>query len=109
MSTDPVNIEMVRLGLGPAVLERKIRNIDLTDQEYDDFSRLAGRLAKQRLDALVSSETYGMFSDAQKALAITGMIESNREAARGYMMARYPHIPQDAANAKRAKFMGVGN
>jgi hypothetical protein len=49
ISRDPVNRAMLDLGIAPAKVERKIRNIELTDQEYDDFARIAGRLAKMRL------------------------------------------------------------
>jgi hypothetical protein len=35
---------------GAPKVERKIRNIELTDQEYYDFARIAGRLAKMRRD-----------------------------------------------------------
>jgi hypothetical protein len=48
----------VDLGIAPAKVERKLRNQELTDQEYDDFARIAGRPAKVRLDTIVRSPDW---------------------------------------------------
>jgi hypothetical protein len=45
ISNDPVDRAMLDLGIAPAKVERKIRNVELTEQEYDDFARISGRLA----------------------------------------------------------------
>ena len=42
MSRDPVNLALLDLGIAPAQVTRKIRNVQLTDDQYDDFQRIAG-------------------------------------------------------------------
>jgi hypothetical protein len=97
VNTDPVNQAMLDLGIAPALVERKIRNVDLTDEEYDDFARLAGRMAKQRLDVIVKSPDWQTWPNHVKHTVLQEVIGKTREAARGLMMMKFPHIPQDAA------------
>jgi hypothetical protein len=106
MSRDPVNIAMADLGMGPAPVERTIRNVKLDDEQYDDFARIAGRLAKGRLDVIVRSPDFQYWTPAIKRDVITEAIAQSREAARGMMMMKYPSIPAAATQAKRDKFNG---
>ena len=43
MSRDPVNIALAQLGIGIAPVDRTVRNVQLTEQQYDDFARSQGR------------------------------------------------------------------
>lgn len=104
MSTDPVNLAMVNLGIGPAQPERKIRNVQLTDQEYDDYSRIAGRMTKGRLDVIVRSPDFVRWPATTQHDVIEQVIRECREASRGVIMAKYPHIAKDATVAKLAPF-----
>jgi hypothetical protein len=61
ISNDPVDRAMLDLGIAPAKVERKIRNVELTEQEYDDFARLSGRFAKMRLDMIVKFADWQMW------------------------------------------------
>lgn len=106
MTTDPVNRAMLDLGISPAPVERQIRNVPLTDQEYDDYARLAGRATKMRLDMIVRSPQWQMWPNASRHEVIEETIRQNREAARGMMFKKYPHIPADAAKAQIARKTG---
>ena len=103
MSHDPVNQAMLNLGIAPAKLERKIRNVDLTDQQYDDFARIAGRMAKMRLDVIVKSPDYQTWPNHIRHDVISEVIRQSREAARGLMMMKEPQIVKDAVEARRKK------
>jgi hypothetical protein len=105
---DPVNAAMLRLGIYPAQLERKIRNIDLTPQQYDDFQRLAGRLAKRSADALVLSPAFATWPVYVQHDMLAEQITQARESARNMMMMKYPQIPRDATLAKQAKMQNYG-
>ena len=100
MSTDPVNLAMIELGIGPAPVQRKIRGVELTDQQYDDFSRLAGRMTKVRLDAIVRSPDWSQWPPNIKATVTQEVIKQSREAARGMTMLKYPQIVRDATQAR---------
>jgi hypothetical protein len=55
ISWDPVNQAMLDLGIATTTVEGEVRDIELTEPEYDDVPRIAGRLAKMRLDTVFSS------------------------------------------------------
>jgi hypothetical protein len=104
MSNDPVNKAMIELGIGPAPVARKIRNVDLDDKQYDDFARLSGRMTKQRLDVIVRSADWNSWTPSIKGTIVQEVIKQSREAARGVMMMKYPQIVRDATQAKRDAF-----
>ena len=104
VATDPVNIAMIKLGMGPSQPPRQIRNVDLTDQEYDDFSRISGRAAKIALNVLVNSPDFQRWPSQVRVDTINHTIRTAREQARGAVMAKYPHIMRDATDAKLEGF-----
>ena len=106
INQDPVNQAMLDLGVHPAAVERKIRGVDLTDQQYDDYSRIAGRMTKMRLDTIVRSPDWQMWSPFMKHDAVSAVITSCREAAAGVMMMKNPTIPAAAAAQRLAKLKG---
>ena len=103
ISKDPVNLALLQLSIFPAQPERRIRNIKLTDQEYDDYCRIAGRMTKMRLDAFVHSPDWAVWPDHVKRDVIQSELKADREAAAGIVMGKYPHIVRDAWAAKQAK------
>lgn len=103
MSHDPVNIAMNDLGMHPGAVERKIRGVQLTDHQYDDFARIAGRMTKMRLDAIVHSPNFRSWPNHIKRDVISEVLKQSREAARGMLMIRYPQIVQDAVKARLDK------
>ena len=106
VSRDPVNLAMLQLGISPAQVPRKIRNVDLADQQYDDFSRLAGRMAKMRLDAIVKSPQFQTFPDHVRHDVIVETIKQSRESARGVMMMKNPSIMRQATEDKMSRLRG---
>lgn len=105
-SKDPVDLEMYRLGIHKAQVERKILGIQLTDQEYDDYQRIAGRLVKMQLDQMVNSERWYNAPDGYKRETLEKAINDNRETARNMMMMKYQHIRGDAYAAKASRLRG---
>lgn len=101
LNTDPVNQELLRLNRFPKQPDRKIRGIELTDQQYDDYTRISGRLAKMRLNSLVSQPVFSAVPDAQKMMAIKNVIEKSRETARKVIMLQDPTIMQRAVEKKK--------
>ena len=104
-STDPVDIEMERVGVKKAQVDDKIRNVDLTEQQYDDFQRIAGRLTKMQLDGMVRSPKWNQLPDEVKRLRIEQTFDHQREAARNLMMMKYKQIPRDAQALRMGKLM----
>ena len=102
ISNDPVNQRLLALGVYPSQPERKIRGIQLTDQQYDDFSKIAGQLAKMRLDSIVSNPAFKNLPEVAQIDAIKGTIKSARETASSIIMMRNPDIMKQATEQKIA-------
>jgi hypothetical protein len=102
-NADPVNQAMLQLGIYPAPLNRTIRNVELTDAQYDDYQRIAGRMTKMNLDKLVSSYEWRYWPASTRYDVIEETITQNREVARGMMLMKYPQIAVQATRNRLAK------
>lgn len=107
VSHDPVNQAMLDLGIHPAAVERKIRGVALTDQQYDQYAALAGNMAKQRLNVIVGSPDFANWSPTTRADVITETLRQSRETARGMVMMRNPSIVSQATQARMAQLRGM--
>lgn len=96
VSTDPVNIAMVKLGMGPSPVQRKIRGVELTDEQYDQYARYAGRMAKIRLDVIVNSPDFQRWPTHSQHDVIQETMRQSREIARAAIMTRWPDIIRKA-------------
>lgn len=103
VDNDPVNKELLSLGIFPAMPERRIRGVELTDQQYDDYVRIAGRMAKLRLNQMVTMPGFDTIPPEKRHEMVVETIRHSREAARSLMMMQNLSIPQQAAAAKKAK------
>jgi len=102
VNNDPTTQALLRNNYFPAAVDKKVRGVTLTPQEYDDYARLAGRLAKHQLDVIVRSPDWQTLSLEAKHDTLQEQFRQAREAAIGVLMAKYPHIPRDATAAKLA-------
>lgn len=103
MSTDPVNLAMLQNGVSYGPVPKKIRNVELDDQQYDDFARIAGRTAKMRLDTIVRSQMFQQIPPKLRQDLMNETIKQAREAARNLMMMKYPQIARQATQDRLDK------
>lgn len=82
---DPINAEMARLGISKATPAREIKDVDLTPQQYYDYARLGGRVARMFVENLTSQPTYGNLPDGIKKQEMNKMINKGRDIARSYV------------------------
>jgi len=105
---DPVNKALLSANYFPAKLDRKIRGVELTDQQYDDYQRLAGRMAKMRLNAMVNIIGNPNVPAAARQEVIQTTIKSAREAAQSLIIMQSVKTDNDimkkASDAKLAKY-----
>lgn len=104
---DPTVQGMDAVGFAPGRLERKIRGVDLSDQQYDDYSRVAGRMSKTQLDALVSMPGFQTLPNSIRFSMMKAAVDSSRENARSLIQMQYPDIIQKANEAKLAPLMAA--
>jgi hypothetical protein len=108
MNNDPVNQALLRLSVFPGPVSRKVRGVELTDQQYDDLTRSAGRMAKMRLDQIVASPGFAQMPEFAQREIMDKTVSQMREAARTMLMMNPDnHGIIDTANAaKRAQVQG---
>lgn len=104
---DPVVKAMNDLKIGVGRLEKKIRGVELSEQQYDDYARVSGRMAKLRLNALVSNPGFATMPATMRVELIHNAISTSRESARSMVMMQNPEIITKAVDAKTAKVTGV--
>lgn len=86
---DPVSDEILRLGVGVTLPSRQILGVELTPQEYDEYTRIAGEAAKKDLEKLIKRRDYKRASDGPdglKAFAIRQVFAASRAVARAKML-----------------------
>lgn len=103
---DPVNKTLLSLGFYPSQPGKSIRGVKLSDPQYDDYSRIAGRLTKQRLDNIVAQSGFSQIPPGKQVEVMRKIIETSRESARRAIMMKYPEIMQQAVDQKRQILMG---
>lgn len=81
-NNDPVNQRLLKLGYFPSKPDRKIMGVELTDQQYDDYCRLAGRFAKTRLNNYVAIPQTIVLPAEIQIETMRSIVDSSREQAR---------------------------
>jgi len=106
VNNDPATKALLDAGYYPGRLERKIRGVELSDQQYDDFTRTGGRMAKMRMNALVNTPGFTSMPKQVQSEKIKDIITSARESARSIILMQNPDIITKANAAKTAKLRG---
>ena len=110
IQNDPTEKILYNLGVYPAPAKREILGVKLTDQQYDDYARMGGRIAKQRVDALVRTPGFTIQPAEVQIKAIDAMIKAGREQASAAVMMHSAgsanDIAMEAMAKKRAQLTG---
>jgi hypothetical protein len=116
LNNDPVNQALATLSQSslkyfPAAPQRKIRGVALTDQQYDDYVRLSGRMAHQQLELIVRMPGFAGLSDGVRHDMIAKEITKSRELAATAVMMQSQGTANDiiaqALANKRAHLTGA--
>jgi hypothetical protein len=78
---DPVVQRMNSLQIGVGRVEKKINGVELTPQQYDDYARISGKLAKTMLNNIVTPN-FAALPQGQQIKIIKETIDHARETAR---------------------------
>lgn len=106
-ANDPVAKLMDQLHFKVSPVPRKIRGVALTDQQFDDFSRLSGRMGKSLLDQAVATPGFANLLPAAQVERMHKIISLARSEAEKTVMMNAFHGENDivtqAAEAKKIK------
>lgn len=104
---DPVVKAMGDLQIGVGKLDRDIRGVRLTDEQYDELSMKAGRMAKMRLDRIVEMPGFSRMAPEIRIELMHKAISQSRETARKLIMIQNPEIVRAATDNKVGKKIGT--
>jgi hypothetical protein len=86
----------------PAKMGKKIAGVETTPEEYDDLTRIAGRMAKEQLDHLVGSPNFDSIPSVKRAELMKQIVDHARKSARQLVAAQYPRIIKQAHDDRLA-------
>jgi hypothetical protein len=92
INKDPVVNELVRLDTYPADLERKIRGVELTPEQYDEYQIMGGALLRTALEDIIMQPFWGSLPDGIKMDMIRKRTSRTREQASKYMLMTNPDL-----------------
>lgn len=96
---DPVRTkldqELDQIGVHPQFPYPSIGGVKLTDQQYQDYIKISGSFAKDRLSDLFDSPKFQAAPTPLKKQAIDGIFSTGRSKAIGYIQAKYHDTKDD--------------
>lgn len=117
VTTDPIDIELQRLNIGPADLAQNIKGQKLNSQLYYEYQTLAGVRTNMALQSLMSNEDWYKMPDFIRKEWIEGTIRTARygsgqgrariAGAEDAMLARHPELFQQAIQDKVDQLTGA--
>lgn len=90
---DPTVAEMLRLKVYPGRLPRTIMHAELTDAEYDTYTRVAGQASRRLLDTLVNMPNWRELPEAAQFDAMNDAIRKGRDIGRAMTISSSPDLP----------------
>jgi len=84
----------------PSRIERKLRGVELDDQQYDDLTRIAGRDAHMHITAMVSNPGFDLLPKDIRQKQLKDAMEASRDRARTILLMN-PNLLRAAIDLKR--------
>ena len=99
---NPVAQEMIRLRMGVSKPKRQVFGVELTPQQYDELTMLAGRMATNQARAVINTPLYWDLSqqigqkaaDAKRSEILKDIWSNARKSAREFIAAKYDLGPK---------------
>ena len=100
-TNDPVNQRLQKLGIAVGKVKKEIHGVKLSDDQYDDFRRIAGKRTKIMLDKVISQPGFSQIPSVNQIKFIRSVVTAERKNASILIMQRYPEIMIQATENKR--------
>jgi hypothetical protein len=94
---DPTTQMLNELQIGISRVPRALVGVQLTPEQHDDYSRIAGRYTKELLDDLATNGDVSQMSLPDRIEVIDKTIAGARKGAQAAVYAMYPEILEQAA------------
>jgi antitoxin component of RelBE/YafQ-DinJ toxin-antitoxin module len=97
---DPVVQKMDSLGIGLRMPSQTISGVKLTNEEYETYSKLAGRDTKNALDQLIKYDSFNNLPRYQQIKQINSMVAKSRHDAAKIVLAQSDSLGQRVIDRK---------
>lgn len=105
-ANDPVVQKLESLQTGIGRLPDKIRGVQLTEQQYDDYSRIAGQMTYARLSKIVAMPGFDNMPPQHQMALIEKTVTQCRQLASTSVMKVNPNIMRQAIAKKKLAIYG---
>ena len=112
VDNDPINKMIADNRIGLSLPSRRIQGVELTNKQYEKYTKMAGRMAKEELDYAYELGEFDGASGGQDGeinMIVDQIIALSRQAARGEMMmddVNLANAIEEAQLDKERKLMG---
>ena len=106
----PLQRQLSAVNFAYTAPERKIRGVELSETDYENYSKRSGELVNKYLESVITSPSYNNYSKAQKKLVLEKVAERARSAARNQMLSEKLRTDREFYNEfvrQRLKSRGV--
>lgn len=104
LKDDPVSQELLSIQVTPSQLRDTIENVKLTPEQYDEYQRVAGRLARVAVSNLVLQPGWQNVPLSIKRDVVDKQFSQARRQARTYMKLKFPELITEAARIKLEEY-----
>ncbi len=85
--SDPVDQALAQVQLHPAPLPKRIKGVELTPEQHDQFVKIGGRLTKMNLDDLVAEPGFAELPGGERRKLLMDIIDDGNRTARDTIIA----------------------
>lgn len=100
LKNDPVNQRLLDVGYFPSKPGKKIRGIELTPAQYNDFIKISGKRSKMLLNNIVLQPGFSALPKEIQAKTMKSIIDDSRESIGSFILMKYPEIGRQALENK---------
>lgn len=87
VTTDPLTTELNKVKFQYSAPDRKIGNVELSEVDYEKYSKLSGDLVNQQLQNVISAPTYNNYSRSERKFLLERVAQRSRQAATNMILA----------------------
>lgn len=87
VTTDPLTTELNKVKFQYSAPDRKIGNVELSEVDYEKYSKLSGDLVNQQLQNVISAPTYNNYSRSERKFILERVAQRSRQAATNMILA----------------------
>jgi hypothetical protein len=87
VTTDPLTTELNKVKFQYSAPDRKLGNVELSEEDYAKYSKLSGDLVNQQLQNVISAPTYNNYSRSERKFLLERVAQRSRQAATNMILA----------------------